>query len=466
MKINKLFLPLTLFLAFLLRLPSLYEPNWYGDEGIYQIIGQAMAAGRPLYQGIWDNKPPLLYLIYMIFDGNQFYVRLLSLIFMLLTIAVFYFLAKRLFKNEKAVYLSSGLLAIVLASPFLEGNIANAENFMLLPILSAMYLVVETYKQRTLWPIFLSGLLLGTAFLLKIVAIFDLAAIIMLFFTMFFFKNIKEWFGKSLSVSLGFAIPVFLTIIFFLISGGLSDLATAAFSQNVSYVGVQWLLFGKLLILAGFCFLVFLKRKKLSVQFLFIYFWLGFSTFNAFFGGRPWIHYLLVVLPAFCLLVALILEDKKLRTINIILVAILLILFGKNFWVYGKTLSYYTNFTAFLSGQKKEAEYQNFFDWYVARDYEVASYIRQNSDKNDTLFIWGDNAQIYALSRRLPAGRYTVAYHVTFYKSALWETKEAIEREKPVFILSLRDDLPPMFIDTSYSLKTVLKGVNIYARRI
>ena len=68
------------FLFFLLRLPSLIEPNWYGDEGIYQIIGKAMGSGRILYSQIWDNKPPLLYITYALFNGEQFQVRIFSLI--------------------------------------------------------------------------------------------------------------------------------------------------------------------------------------------------------------------------------------------------------------------------------------------------------------------------------------------------------------------------------------------------
>ncbi len=458
-KKSELFLPLTLLIALLLRLPSLYEPNWYGDEGIYQVIGQAMAAGRPLYVGIWDNKPPLLYIIYMIFNGDQFWTRLVSLLFMLGAIIVFYFLSRKLFKKPKSVYTATALFAVLFATPFLEGNIANSENFMLLPILGAMYLALGSR-------IIPAGLLLSAAFLLKIVAIFDLGALLFFFFTILSFKDIKKWFVKSFLLGVSFVIPIVTTVLFFSITGGLSDFMTATFSQNVSYVGVQWLLFIKLLLLAGFCFAIFLKRKMLSLPQIFIYSWLGFSVFNAFFGGRPWIHYLLVALPAFCLFIAQTFEDKKLRVINIILAIVLLVFFAKNFWVYGKTLSYYTNFTAFFSSQKTAAEYQNFFDWYVVRDYEVAAYIRQQSKSDDKLFIWGDNAQIYALSKRLPAGRYTVAYHVTFYKSALLETRAVIEREKPIFILALRDDLPPVLLDPSYSLKTVLRGVRIYARRI
>ena len=51
-----------LFLIFLfLRLPSLFEPYWYGDEGIYLTLGQGVRKGLVLYQQIHDNKPPTLY---------------------------------------------------------------------------------------------------------------------------------------------------------------------------------------------------------------------------------------------------------------------------------------------------------------------------------------------------------------------------------------------------------------------
>ncbi|MBP6098670.1 MAG: hypothetical protein KA477_01670, partial [Candidatus Levybacteria bacterium] len=45
----------------ILRLPSLIEPIWYADEGIYEVIAHAMHNGRVLYSEVWDNKPPLLY---------------------------------------------------------------------------------------------------------------------------------------------------------------------------------------------------------------------------------------------------------------------------------------------------------------------------------------------------------------------------------------------------------------------
>jgi hypothetical protein len=144
----------------------------------------------------------------------------------------------------------------------------------------------------------------------------------------------------------------------------------------------------------------------------------------------------------------------------------LFLLIYKNFWVYGKTFSYYGNFTDYAIGKKTEEQYRSFFDWYVNRDYKVASYIKENSNPTDTLFIWGDNAQIYALSKRLPVGRYTVAYHVSFYHDGRAETIADIARKKPAFILQIREDLPKEFIDKNYEYDRTIDGVVLFKRKI
>src|SRR3990167_2443375 len=95
-----LFVSTVILVFILLRIPSLIEPYWYGDEGIYQVIGQAMREGRTLYSEIWDNKPPLLYIIYALFNGDLFYIRAASAVSGVLSIIFFFLLAKKLFKSR------------------------------------------------------------------------------------------------------------------------------------------------------------------------------------------------------------------------------------------------------------------------------------------------------------------------------------------------------------------------------
>src|ERR1035437_10505514 len=134
---------------FLLRLPSLFEPDWYGDEGVYQVLGISIKAGKLLYRDIFDNKPPFLYLLYSLVSSDQFMIRLISLIFGLLSIFVFFYLAKKLFENAKASYIATTLFAVLFGLPLIEGNIANAENFMLLLNILAGFLVFKSLNAKS-----------------------------------------------------------------------------------------------------------------------------------------------------------------------------------------------------------------------------------------------------------------------------------------------------------------------------
>ena len=148
------FLLVVLFSFFLLRLPSLFEPYWYGDEGIYQVLGMGMNQGRILYRDIWDNKPPLLYMLYALFSSDQFTLRAVSLVFGLLSIIVFFFLAKKLFYSQsggnKIAFFTTSIYSVLFGLPLLEGNIANSENFMLFPILLSGFLIVKLYSPRVI----------------------------------------------------------------------------------------------------------------------------------------------------------------------------------------------------------------------------------------------------------------------------------------------------------------------------
>ncbi|MBI3887654.1 phospholipid carrier-dependent glycosyltransferase, partial [Candidatus Microgenomates bacterium] len=220
-------------LFFFLRLPSLIEPNWYGDEGIYQVLGQAMHSGRMLYSEAWDNKPPFLYITYALFDGDQFWVRSASLIVGLLSLIVFFFLSKRLLKSAPVAVLTSLLFTLLFATPLIEGNIANAENFILLPVIVAGFLIYQLIdKQKTVtvltprWALLTAGVLLGVAFLFKIVAIFDFAT--MVFFLVL--VSLPKHFSKGIHTQLvwirpllhqflfliaGFLLPVIVTCLYF-----------------------------------------------------------------------------------------------------------------------------------------------------------------------------------------------------------------------------------------------------------
>src|SRR5258708_34306035 len=145
-----------LALIFIFRIPSFFGPYFYGDEMIYLTLGNAVRHGLTLYKQIHDNKPPLLYLTAAV-AGNLFWFKAILAFWMIGTIIAFWHLTKDLFKeNSLAQKVSIIIFAVLTTIPLFEGNIVNAELFLIGPIILAfVYLLAKpTYRN-----IFLSGLL-------------------------------------------------------------------------------------------------------------------------------------------------------------------------------------------------------------------------------------------------------------------------------------------------------------------
>ena len=139
---NKLLL-LIIAGVFFVRIPSLFEPLWYGDEAIYLTIGQEINRGGLLYTDIFDHKTPGIYYLaawVMTFLGETIWsFKFLLSIWLIPTIAAFFYLAKEMYDKRTALY-STLVLAILISTPLLEGNIVNSEILMILPTSLAIFL--------------------------------------------------------------------------------------------------------------------------------------------------------------------------------------------------------------------------------------------------------------------------------------------------------------------------------------
>ena len=84
----------------------------------------------------------------------------------------------------------------------------------------------------------------------------------------------------------------------------------------------------------------------------------------------------------------------------------------------------------------------------------------------DRIFVWGDHPYIYALANRLPAGRFTVAYHVVDF-NAYEETLTRIERDPPRIIILFQDESRPFpglaaHVRNRYILTNQIDEASIY----
>ncbi|MCL5090704.1 MAG: glycosyltransferase family 39 protein [Patescibacteria group bacterium] len=426
-----------LFLVFLLRLPSLFEPYWYGDEGVHLTVGLALRRGYLLYQNIYDNKPPLMYLLMAAANGTLFWARFFLLISMLVATYLFYRLCQKIFNNNKAVITACITFLILTTARFWEGNIANAENFMLLPTIAGFYLTLSLFSSPkskvSSWLTLAAGMIFSLSFLLKAPGLFDFLAVIFFLSLLQKKEAFFSWSKKNTLLVLGFFLPFFFTSLFFLSKGIFKEFFQVCFLQMLSYISswqsgshsfslVSFLktdLVIKGAVVTFFSLLLLLNKKRFQGERALIPLWFIFTLFAATLSGRPYAHYLLLTVPALSLGFGWLWEKKHQLPIMVVSIMFIFLLGAEaryHFWFY-PTFSYYQNFVEFAFGKKSQTNYFAYFDKQTPFLYRLADYINTHTNKEDKIFIWADLPTIYALSQRSPASPYTVAYHINELKS-------------------------------------------------
>ena len=412
---------------FFLLFPALFEPLSYGDECIYMTLGNAFRKGLVFYRDIHDNKPPLLYLLAALSFGHFYLFRLFAIVANLLHFLVIYLFLEKI-TPKKWLRLIASLLFVFLMIIF-EGRVSNGEIFMTLPFTFAVYLLFTSPRKNDLkWGMIL-GVLASIGFLFKVPIAFDFLAVVFAFFFLPLFPLGKQ---KILSLKknntfkgilLGFVTPILLSIFYYSAKGAFTPYVRSALLQNIGYLS-SWEGGGHGLLIRG-TILLFLTgaivffRKKISFPLALFSLWFCFALFGALLSGRPYPHYLIEVTPPFVLLFATSIEEflktKKIFAFVTLGGAVFLFLFSYfhfHFWWYPQ-LPYYQNFLSFISRKINRRQYFAFWGNQVNRNYLLAKFIRESTTPKERIFVWGGEAAcIYALSQRLPPGRYTVNYHI------------------------------------------------------
>jgi hypothetical protein len=469
-----------LLIAFILRIPSFFEPYSYGDETIYLTLGNAVREGVPLYKGIHDNKPPLLYLTAAA-AGSLFWFKAILAIWMIIGIYLFWRLTTMILnKNTTAQKVATAIFALLTTIPFYEGNIVNAELFMIVPTILAFILTLKPkVKYKT---IFASGILLSISSLFKVPAAFDLPVIIIfwLCYTKLDRKGVRKLLLDSLVLVSGFASPILLTFVWYFIQGALGQYLIAAYLQNFGYLS-SWRpqaksepflvknlpLLIRAAIVATINLFLYLKRRSLPKEFIIATSWLTFSLFAVTLSERPYPHYLIQTVPSLSLLLTMLFTyQNMLQTLVILPLTLFSIVpvFYK-YWNYGSA-SYYGRFINFSLGKISKASYISSFGGDVTRNYQVAEFIKNYTTKDEKIFVWEDSAQIYALSRRLPPTKYVAGYHIKDFYSPEMLVKD-LDSNMPKLVIILPNSNPPeelnSFVRNNYLLLDNIEGAEIWS---
>ena len=163
-----------LFSIFIFRLPSLFEPFWYGDEGIFAAVASNLNQGGTLYQTTWDNKPPMIYItyaaIFKYFGVSMFSLRIVTLIVVMATACAIYGILEKTYGLRRAL-IASFLFGLFTSMRLIEGNLSLTEIFMILPITMAM--LVALRRNFDYLGLILAGFLFAIASLYKQVGAFE-----------------------------------------------------------------------------------------------------------------------------------------------------------------------------------------------------------------------------------------------------------------------------------------------------
>jgi hypothetical protein len=486
-------LVIILLALIILRVPNFFEPYWYGDEAIYLTIGNALNHGERLYAEIVDHKTPLIYYLARVPDQVSF--RWLLLGWMLVTTTLFYVLSWKIFKKAWLATLSTATLMIFTTLPLLEGNIPNGELFMM----GFVMLGAVVFTRSSVWERFLasnqplkaakkSGPIILTSFsslawlflagggfslgiLTKVPVLLDLGAFLLIFWFLavqnLFTKAKNRWsvlrqiIGAGLIFFSGVIVPMVLSVLYFVAIGAgqaylnfglLYNLHyTQTWHQDFGSAWVNWALSmpGKITIMAAGLGLMTLLTKKLKPGLQLAFSWFLTATFAMLLSSRPYPHYVLQIVPAIALLVGYFFETvaefahtksnwHRLSGLSLPLVpagligGILIILHVSSY----PLAPYYQRFWQLVTGQVSYTTYANQFDGHVADNTLAAAEILRLHPQH--LFIWGTNPTLYAQTKVVPAGRFTVAFHIQDLK-VYDQTLAEIQAAKPEVAVLMKD---------------------------
>lgn len=415
------------------------------DEGEYGYAGQLILQGIPPYQIAYNMKLPGTYVAYAvmmaIFGQTAIGIRIGLLIVNALTILLIYALGKRLSGTLAGAVagMSYGLLSV---GPWVNGFAGHATHFVVVAATAGLLQLLKATEEQRDWKIFLAGVLLGLAFLMKQPgAAFGLFGALYLLSAGGWGKEKLQrsicrllWFGA------GVVLPFGVTCLVLWRAGVFAKFWFWTFSYAYQYgtnvsESEGWHYFVKnfskaslsavaLWILAAVGLTSFLWSHKARGH---VNFHLGLLFFSGlgvsaglYFRG----HYFILLLPAVSLLVGVavssaadLAEDGR-RSLRCFAVAAFVIAFAS---------SVYQEAWFFFRADPISASRYVYPEDPFAEAVEVGRYIQEHSSPSGRIAVLGSEPQIVFYSRRRSATGYLYGYSLTEeQKYAATMQKEAI----------------------------------------
>ncbi len=168
--------------SLLLRLPGFFRSVLDWDESLYFLMAEQWRGGHLPYLTIWDNKPVGIYAIFALFQtifGNGIgAIRIAAVVASARTSFMIYRIVLKIGSDEQRYAIGAAVfsgLMFAIAALSNGGQASNTELFMVIFTCGAAWCVFDRklLAARPVLKSFCAGLLLGSAFMIKYVMVFE-----------------------------------------------------------------------------------------------------------------------------------------------------------------------------------------------------------------------------------------------------------------------------------------------------
>jgi hypothetical protein len=441
------------------------------DECNYAYIAQRLLAGDRLYVDVWDHQPfgvfAMLAGVIAVCGDAPIVFRLLAVGFSLGSLGLIWVLARR-GGGMWAANIAAILFALVSADPGTAGEGCNREIYMNTLILAA-WVSLDAGRQRSRRGVALAGGFLALASALKtIVAVHWLVLAVWLVTS----ESTRRGWRRALLLLVVFGLPPLAlwlaTAGYFALTDRWTEWVDATFLFNVSYAagdGTFWTRFGQffdpprqralfdssmpLWILAGLaaCGLLVetVARRHTRVVPALLLALAGYLAIVL--PAHFWRHYYYLMIPSLVLIVGIgVAGCARLR--------------------YGGALATLVALAPVAAAQYRHYVRQPLFgitvQRYNSRDFwgrALGEKVRSVTAPGDTVFVYGNEAEVYYYAQRRCASRYTMISGLAAGRDGVAQRRkrllEDLEKNKPRVIILLFDEPPfpewKTFLATHYS---------------
>jgi hypothetical protein len=436
------------------------------DEGEYAYAGQLILQGIPPYKLAYNMKFPGTYaaygLIMSIFGQTIHAIHLGLLLINVATIALIFFVGRRLI-NTLAGLTAAATYAVLSVSPSVLGLAAHATNFVVLPVLGGILLLLKEQRVTASGPteprlarLFASGLLFGIGALMKQPGLLftPLGIIYIVWHALNRRLSLNRMVLRILIFLAGAAVPLGITSLILWRAGvfdkfwfwnidyarqygslvPLKQVPQIFFRSADEVAGTGWPVW----LLAGIGALTGLWDQRLRASTLLLIKFLFFSALAVCPGFFFRTHYFILVLPAVSLL-----AGTAVSKLTEILGNRLIVLKLAPLFLFALALSVpvLLDRKIFFEVSPNQACGLIYPQNPFLESVRIGTYLREHSEPNDTIAVLGSEPEIYFYSHRHSATGYIYTYGLMepqkYAHHMQQEMIRDIEAARPKYLVSI-----------------------------